>query len=80
MDFLDVLFHHESNEVMVLDLKKFLFINNFKTNFLPNISSIANASRILDAPISPDKHAENTEEIIPMMTNGDQILIFCKNK
>jgi hypothetical protein len=46
----------------------------------PNISSIAKASNILDAPISPDKHAEKTADIIPIMTNGVQILTSCKNK
>jgi hypothetical protein len=51
-----------------------------KTNYIPNISSLDNASNILDAPISPDKHAENTADIIPMITNGFQILISGKNK
>ncbi len=41
---------------------------------------MANASNILDAPISPDKHAEKTEDIIPIITNGAQILTSCKNK
>lgn len=47
---------------------------------LPKISSMATASKILDAPISPDRHAEKTAAIIPMMTNGDQILTLGKNK
>jgi len=50
------------------------------TDYIPNISSFDNASNILDAPISPDKHAENTANIIPIITNGCQILISGKNK
>ena len=54
-------------------------INNNRI-YIPNISSIDSASKILDAPINPDKHAENTADMIPIMTNGCQILISCKNK
>jgi hypothetical protein len=61
-------------------LNKTLLISLIEIQFLPNISSTANASNILDAPISPDKHAEKTEDIIPIITNGGQILISCKNK
>ena len=57
----------------------FFYILN-KTNYIPNISSVANACIVLDAPICPDKHAENTADIVPMITNGCQILISCKNK
>jgi len=52
----------------------------FKDIFLPNISSTANASNILDAPITPDKHAEKVADMIPMITNGPHILTSCKNK
>lgn len=79
-----MLFHLESIVIMVLNKTKqngFIpckkMMNFF---FLPNISSIANASNILDAPISPDKHAEKTAAIIPITTNGPHILTFCKNK
>jgi hypothetical protein len=51
-----------------------------KMNYIPNISSVDNACTVLDAPISPDKHAENTADIVPIITNGCQILISCKNK
>ena len=44
--------------------------------FLPKISSTAKASRILDAPIKPDRHAEKTDEMMPITTNGAQILIY----
>lgn len=47
---------------------------------LPNISSLANACNILDAPISPDKHEENTADIIPIITNGCQILMSGRNR
>ncbi len=56
------------------------FISFIQMKISPNISSIAKASNILDAPISPDKHAEKTADIIPIMTNGVQILTSCKNK
>ncbi len=78
MDFLDVLFHLESNPVMIL--KKYSMLSLFKDIFLPKISSTANASNILDAPITPDKHAEKVADIIPMITNGPHILTSCKNK
>jgi hypothetical protein len=51
-----------------------------KIDDIPNISSFATASNILDAPMSPDKHAEKTTENNPMMTNGSQMLISGRNK
>lgn len=47
---------------------------------LPKISSIANASKILDAPTRPERHAENVAAIIPITTNGSQILISCRKR
>lgn len=78
MDFHDELFHLEANEEMILN--KYFTRSLFKEIFLPKISSTANASNILDAPISPDKHAEKVAAIIPITTNGSQILTSCKNK
>jgi len=78
MDFLDELFRYESNEVMVLNKVQFSMQKRKKKlcRFLPKISSTAKASRILDAPIKPDRHAEKTDEMMPITTNGAQILIY----
>lgn len=46
----------------------------------PKISSMASACKILEAPTSPDRHAEKTAQTMPMITNGCQMLISCKNK
>ncbi len=81
MDYHDELYHIEPNEVIFLNKYQSCTIKNEKNyNYIPNISSLDNASNILDAPISPDKHEENTADIIPIITNGCQILISGKNK
>lgn len=49
-------------------------------NFITNISSFETASIILDAPIRPDRHAEKTARIVPIITIGFQIFTSDRNK
>ena len=81
MDYLDVLFLHESNEIRDLNKSDVHFhISERQKVVLPKISSIANASKILDAPTRPERHAEKVAAIIPITTNGSQILISCRKR
>ncbi|CAF5140566.1 unnamed protein product, partial [Rotaria socialis] len=47
------------------EIKDFIVNGKSLVSSIPNISSADNASNILDAPIIPERHAENTAAIIP---------------
>lgn len=48
--------------------------------YLPNISSLANASKTLEDPIRLLNDADNVAQNKPMDTRGGHTLIFCINR
>lgn len=60
--------------------RKNIRVQLMQKNVVPKISSFETAWIILDAPIRPERHAEKTARIVPMITIGFQILMSDRNE